>query len=279
MGVVYLATAQFAADVLAGLARGRWRPDLVVTRPDARRGRGRTLAPPPVAVTAAELGIPVIQPEQVNDDTVAAQIDATAGPNGRRVLCAFGALIAEPLISGPPIYNVHPSLLPRWRGAAPIERAIEAGDSETGVSIMRLVPELDAGPVYAQQAVAIEPGETFGSIVPRLVAASVELLESTLAQPPEPVPQPETGVTYAEKIGAADRTIDPADAVASERTVRALHPHIGARIELPGGEHMGIEQARIGAGGRFEPLVVKPAGGRAMTYEEYVRGHGPLPLG
>ena len=142
---VYLGTSEFAAVVLRRLADSPHRPELVVTRPDSPRGRGRRLLPPPVAVVARELGLEVIQPEQLHEPDVLERI-AAAGPDVLTT-CAYGVLIKEPLLSDYEMLNVHPSLLPRWRGAAPIERAIMAGDAETGVSIMRLREGLDSGPV------------------------------------------------------------------------------------------------------------------------------------
>ena len=154
MRTVYLGTSEFAAGILDALADSPHRPALVVTRPDRPRGRGRKLAAPPVAQRARELGIELAQPESVNDEAAQAQIAAVA-PEAVCV-CAFGALIKQPLLSDYPMLNVHPSLLPRWRGAAPIERAIMAGDAETGVSIMRLTAGLDSGPVCAQARTPIE---------------------------------------------------------------------------------------------------------------------------
>jgi methionyl-tRNA formyltransferase len=232
------------------------------------------VAPPPAALTARELGIELMQPGNVNDESVARSV-AEAGET--RVLCAFGALITTPLLDGPPIYNVHPSLLPRWRGAAPIERAIQAGDRETGVSIMRLVAELDAGPVYAQRSTPITDDDDYASLSTRLLAISNDLLTEVLDARPDPTPQPSEGVAYAEKIDATDRTVslgdDPAAVV---RTVRALRPHIGARLELPDGTFLGVEDAAVGGDGRVQLRAVKPAGGRSMAYEDYERGHGPV---
>src|SRR6185437_10458006 len=142
---VYLGTSPFAAEILEILAVSPHKPELVVTRPDRPRGRGRRLASPPVLDAARALGIATDQPESVNDDAARARI-AAAAPDAV-VVCAFGALIKEPLLSDYPLLNVHPSLLPRWRGAAPIERAIMAGDERTGVCIMRLTEGLDSGPV------------------------------------------------------------------------------------------------------------------------------------
>ena len=125
-----MGTSEFAVAVLRRLADSPHTPTLVVTRPDRPRGRGRKVQPPPVADAARELGIEVFQPASVNDDDARARI--TAAEPDEVLICAFGALIKEPLLSEHPMLNVHPSLLPRWRGAAPIERAIEAGDEVTG---------------------------------------------------------------------------------------------------------------------------------------------------
>ncbi len=276
MSVVFLGTSEFAANVLRGLADGPHRPVLVVTRPDAPKGRGRRLAPPPVAVAARELGLEVDQPDSVNDDAARERI-AAAGADAV-VLCAFGALVKEPLLSDHEILNVHPSLLPRWRGAAPVERAIMAGDARTGVSIMRLIAELDAGPVYVQRAFDLAPDDDYGTVAARLEALSVQLLAEVIEQRPTPTPQDEAGVTYADKLTAADRTLDlerPADENA--RIVRALHPHIGARLALEDGSFLGVHEARATADGRLELLTVQPAGGRPMPYADYVRGRPPVP--
>src|SRR4051812_17691591 len=239
MRTVYLGTSEFAVDVLERLAATPHRPVLVVTRPDRPRGRGRKLQPPPVAERAALLGIHTIQPEDLNGDQARAAIDA-ARPESV-VVCAYGALIREPLLSAHELLNVHPSLLPRWRGAAPIERAIEAGDEETGVTIMRPTAELDAGPVCLQRAEPIAPDDDYGSLAPRLSGLGGELLVEALDTQPPFREQPDQGVIYADKIEAADRLLDPArPADELERRVRALTPQIGAYVELDGGERLGV---------------------------------------
>ena len=294
MRTVYLGTSDFAATVLDRLAVSAHRPVLVVTRPDAPRGRGRKLAPPPVAERAGPLGIELFQPENVNDDAARERISA-ARPEAV-LICAYGALIREPLLSDHEMLNVHPSLLPRWRGAAPIERAIEAGDEETGVTIMRPIAELDAGPIAVQRAEAISPEDDYGSLSDRLAALGGELLVEALDTEPVFRDQPDTGVTYAEKIGAEDRRLDPQltpDLL--ERRVRALRPHVGAYVELPWDERLGVVRAALAAeegpaageldvrdgrlfygamGGALELCEVHPAGKRPMDAEAWIRGYG-----
>jgi methionyl-tRNA formyltransferase len=273
----FLGTSAFAAAVLEALADTDHRPALVVTRPDRAAGRGRRLTPPPVAAAARALGIDLFQPESVNTEEARDRV-AAAGTDVV-IVCAFGAIIKDPLLSEFELINVHPSLLPRWRGAAPVERAMMAGDAQTGVSIMRLVAELDAGPVYAQQAEPILPTDDYASLSARLQDISVGLLHDVLERRPVPEPQSEDGITYAEKLTAEDRTLDltrPAEE--NVRIVRALHPHIGARIALPDGGFLGVHEASIGLDGALELVTVQPAGGRPMAYAEYLRGHPPVPL-
>jgi methionyl-tRNA formyltransferase len=187
------------------------------------------------------------------------------------VVCAYGLLIPEELLSERRWLNVHPSLLPRWRGAAPVERAIMAGDVETGVTIHETVPALDAGPIAAQLGFPIAPGDDAGAVYARAAQIAVDLLDDVLADKPSFTPQPEEGVTYAPKIEAADRRLDlsrpPEELV---RKVRALSPHIGARAELHS-RPVTVWRARVHAGA-FEPLEVQPAGGRRMDYDAWRRG-------
>jgi methionyl-tRNA formyltransferase len=255
LSTVFLGTSDFAAAVLERLAQTeRHRPALVLTRPDRPSGRGRRVSSPPVAAAARALGIPLEQPDSVNDPAAHELIaragggDSDLARSARQtvIVCAFGALIKEPLLSEHEVLNVHPSLLPRWRGAAPIERAIMAGDTLTGVSIMRLTAGLDSGPVCLTATEPIGPLDTYGSLAARLQALSGELLVRALEEKPPFVEQDETGVSYAEKLGPEDRLLDARRAAAElERVVRALSPHVGARVALAGGELLGVRRATL----------------------------------
>jgi methionyl-tRNA formyltransferase len=290
---VYLGTSEFSAGVLRRLAITPHRPALVVTRPDRPRGRGRRLASPPVADVARELGIELDQPDSVNHEPARNRI-AAARPETVCV-CAFGALVKEPLLSEFPLLNVHPSLLPRWRGAAPIERAIMAGDERTGVSIMRLTAGLDSGPVCAQAPEAISAQDTYGTLAARLQRIGGGLLVAALDETPPCQDQDDAQATYAEKLTAEDRWLDAGRPAAElERVVRALTPHVGAGVTLKDGTRLGIWEARAVAGagiregevsldgpapvlgcreGALELLVVQPPGRRAMGGADFLRGH------
>jgi methionyl-tRNA formyltransferase len=291
---VYLGTSDFAVAVLERLAQSAHRPALVITRPDRPKGRGRRTGPPPVADAARALGIDLLQPEDLHSADTLGRI-AAAEPDVL-IVCAFGALVKEPLLSGYEIVNVHPSLLPRWRGAAPIERAIMAGDAETGVSIIRLTAGLDSGPVCLQEREPIAADDDYGTLATRLLRLSGELLVRALDERPPYVEQAEEGIKYAAKIGLTDRALDPTRKPERvERVVRALRPHIGARIPLPDGTFLGVWDARVPglptvapaggrlrherdrlfldcAGGALELLEVQPPGGRRMAASEWLRG-------
>src|SRR3954447_2245280 len=239
MRTVYLGTSEFAAVVLQRLAESEHRPQLVITRPDAKRGRGQKLSPPPVAMVARELEIEVIQPEQLHAPDVLQRI-ADARPDVLTT-CAYGVLIKEPLLSDYEMINVHPSLLPRWRGAAPIERAIMAGDAETGVAIMRVTAGWDSGAVYATATTPINEDDDYGTLAARLETIGADLLVKTLDERPTPQEQDESLVTYAHKIGPRERALDPTQSPQEvERTIRALRPHIGSRLPLPNGTFLGV---------------------------------------
>ena len=257
MKIGVAATAPFGADVLERLAEEHtiaW----LLTRPDAPRGRGRKLGPPAAKLVAEQLGISVHQPEKPE---LPADVD-------RVVVCAYGLYIPTPLLERSLWLNVHPSLLPRWRGAAPVERAILAGDERTGVTIHETIAALDAGPIAAREAFDVgelDAGQTFA----RSAEVAARLLADTI-ESPSFEPQSEEGATYAEKITAPDRELNLDDPLDSWRRVRALSPHIGARGKLHG-RRMTIWKARL-EDGRFVPEVVQPEGRSQMTYDEFVRG-------
>ncbi|MDX6505368.1 MAG: methionyl-tRNA formyltransferase [Gaiellaceae bacterium] len=260
MRLAVAATAPLGADVLERLA-AKHDVAYLLTRPDRPRGRGRRVAAPPAKEAAERLGIDVRQPERLADFDP--EVDTI-------VAAAYGLLIPEPVLARALWLNVHPSLLPRWRGAAPIERALMAGDEEAGVTIIQLVKELDAGPIAAQRAFPIEPEDDFGTVAARAGEVAAELLEEALPEP-RPRPQASEGVTYAEKIGPKDRELDwsrPPQELLNR--IRALSPHIGARAELRG-KPVTIWRARV-EDGKLVPVEVQPDGRRRMSYDEFLRG-------
>jgi methionyl-tRNA formyltransferase len=260
VGIAVAATAPFGADVLERLT-AKHDVSYLLTRPDRPRGRGRRVGPPPAKEVAERLGIEVRQPESLADFDPGEDVV---------VLAAYGALIPEPALDQALWLNVHPSLLPRWRGAAPIERALMEGDPETGVTIIKLVPELDAGPIAAQRSFPLGEDDDFGTVSARAAELGAGLIEEVLPEPSF-TPQPVEGVTYAEKIAPADRELDwsrPAGELLNR--VRALSPHIGARAKLQG-RRVTIWRAKV-EDGKLVPVEVQPDGGRRMDYEAFLRG-------
>jgi methionyl-tRNA formyltransferase len=293
---VFLGTSDFAATVLHRLAESPHRPQLVVAPPDRPRGRGRRTMPPPLASAAGELDLPLLQADNINAPDVVERIRSIS-PDAATV-CAFGQLIREPLLSELEMLNVHPSLLPRWRGAAPIERAIMAGDEVTGVSVMRVTEGLDSGPVVLQEQTPIEAEEDFGALSARLARIGGELIVGAFDLRAEGglrlTEQDDDRATYAEKIDPGDRRLDPSRPAAElARVVRALTPHIGAYVQTPDGQRLGVRSARAeeGAGepGQIEARegglflvcregvlrleVVQPPGARPMPVDAFLRGH------
>jgi methionyl-tRNA formyltransferase len=305
----YLGTSEFAAIVLRRLTDSPHRPALVVTPPDSRRGRGRKLTPPAAAEAARELGLELHQTPDVNSDQSLGAIRA-AKPEAI-VVCAFGQLIKEPLLSEFLMLNVHPSLIPRWRGAAPIERALMEGDERTGVTIMRVTAGLDSGPVALAEEVSVDGDDDYSSLSNRLAAAAGELVVRALDLLREDrldfIEQDDAHATYAEKISPEERRLDPDRPVDElERQVRALTPHVGAYLELEGGSRLGVRSAQagdvsatgsaetdsgssdpgtivaerdglilIGQDGVLRLEVVQPAGKKPMSAADFLRGHDP----
>lgn len=296
MRTVYLGTSEFAAAVLRRLAESAHRPPLVVTPPDRAKGRGRRTQSPPTAEAARELDLDLLQAEDVNNEAALERIRAAA-PQALAV-CAFGQLIREPLLSAWPMLNVHPSLLPRWRGAAPIERSIMAGDERTGVCVMQVTAGLDSGPVALCEEMGIGPEDDFEALSARLATLGGELLVRAfdlLAEGALEFAEQEDGAaTYAEKIDPGERRLDPGRPAGElARVVRALTPHVGAYLETGGGERLGVRRARpvdvgvktgeiraewgallLGCGqGALRLEVVQPPGGKPMAADAYLRGH------
>jgi methionyl-tRNA formyltransferase len=297
---LFLGTSQFAAAVLRRLAQSEHRPALVITPPERPRGRGRRVSLPPAAEAAGELGLELHQTANVNDPDSLERIRQTGAEVA--ATAAFGQLIREPLLSELEMLNVHPSLLPRWRGAAPIERAIMAGDPVTGVSVMRVTAGLDSGPVALQEETAIDEDDDYGSLAERLAERGGELLvralDARVNGSLELREQDEERVTYAPKIDRGERRLDPGrPAEELARVVRALTPHIGAYLELEDGGQLGVRAATplsgeapvgemsarddalaLGCGdGLLRLDLVQPPGRRPMPIDAYLRGHRPPP--
>jgi methionyl-tRNA formyltransferase len=264
----------------------------VVTQPDRRRGRGSTLVPSPVKQAAADLGLDVATPGRARE--VIDQVRAGGAELG--VVVAFGQLLPEPLLEAVPhgFVNLHFSLLPRWRGAAPVERAILAGDTETGVCVMRLEAGLDTGPVYAIERVTIGGDETAGELRARLVELGTALLVATVPSIPDATPVPQRGEpTYASKLEVDEFHLDPSRrAVELERLVRAGNPRPGAWTTVAG-KRVKVLRARAiasgdagdgtGAGPVAPGRLTWPGGelttsdGRLVLDEVQAEGKRPMP--
>lgn len=293
MRVAFAGSPSAAVPPLRALAGSRHEVPVVVTQPDKARGRSRRPSPTPVGAVAEELGIPVLRPATINDPEV---IEAIAAHDvGALVVVAFGQILRDGVLSRWPCVNVHFSLLPAYRGAAPVERAIMDGVEQTGVTIMFMEAGLDTGPAIATAATPIAPDEDAGTLVERLSQMGGPLLIRALddleAGGLVAEPQSDEGVSLAPKITAEDRVLDlarPAGELA--RRVRALSPHIGAvaRIggepfkiwsarALPGAAPAGLSapEGRLVAGcgeGSLEILELQPPGRGRMEAASFLRG-------
>ena len=304
--VAFFGTPDFAVPTLTALLASRHRVIGVVTQPDRPRGRGHQVSASPVKMLAMAHGVPVLQPERMKDEAFLSalrMLDADLG-----VVAAYGRILTDVILAIPRLgmVNVHASLLPRWRGAAPIHRAILAGDNETGITIMRVVRELDAGPMLAAAREPIGPDQTTAELEPLLASRGAELLVSTvdqLAEGPVPEePQPVAGVTYADRITKDDAPMfwwRPAGELHNQ--VRALNPWPLAFTQLLGHRLLvvrttvGVEAAPAGAlpgtvltahgdrlviaagHGTLRLTCVKPEGKRAMDAREFLAGHKVAP--
>ncbi|TSC79346.1 MAG: methionyl-tRNA formyltransferase fmt [Candidatus Peregrinibacteria bacterium Gr01-1014_25] len=282
--VVFCGTPDFAVPSLRAIAAdGAFRVDLVVTQPDRPVGRKQTLTPPPVKTAAEALGIPVAQPEVLS--TVHCPLSA---PPDFLVVVAYGQILSDDILAWPRVapVNVHASLLPRWRGASPIQHAILAGDGETGVTIQRMVQKLDAGPILAQERTPIAPRETFESLHDRLASLGAELLVATLKRPLVEQEQSEDGVTMCRKLARASgaATPDTMDAATIDRMVRGLSPWPGVTVDIDGVTVKVLESSLSPmpdacplpcANGTVLFLVrVQPPSGKPMTGHAWAQGHG-----
>ena len=249
--IVFMGSPDFALPSLRALA-AQYQIVGVVTQPDRASGRGRELKAPPVKTLALELGLPIIQPEKLRQPEATEQLRAW-NPD-LIVVAAFGQVLKPDVLNLPRFgcINVHASLLPRWRGAAPINAAILAGDEETGVTIMKMDAGLDTGPMLARRSIRITPDLTAGAAFEALSALGADLLLETLpdylAGKLTPTPQPETGVTYAPMLQKEDGRLDftrPAEELV--RRVRAMNPWPGAWFEWDGSP-LKVRRAKIVGG-------------------------------
>jgi methionyl-tRNA formyltransferase len=294
--IVFMGTPDFAVPTLKKLIHNH---DLigVVTQPDRPAGRKGKITPPPVKTVALEAGIPVYQPEKVRAGEAIRQLQQWQPEV--YVVAAFGQILSQDVLDIPPYgsINVHASLLPRWRGAAPIQAAIRSGDAETGVTIMKMDAGLDTGPVLSSATIPIEGDETGQTLHDKLAELGADLLMNTLpaymSGTLQPQSQPEEGVTIAPRIEKSEGHIDwKQDAASIERLVRAFTPWPGTFTEWKGRQlkiHTGevvegraepghvIEtggRVAIGTGeGLYCPTRVQLAGKKTVTLDDFVRGH------
>jgi len=306
MRIVFAGTPEFAVASLRAAARHH-EVVAVYTQPDRPAGRGRGLAPSPVKLEAIARGIPVFQPESLKDEGAQQQLRALQ-PD-LMVVVAYGLILPRPVLAIPThgCWNVHASLLPRWRGAAPIQRAIQAGDAETGVCLMQMEAGLDTGPVLLRQHTPIQPGELGGQLHDRLAELGAQVLADGLGLlraglKPVAQSQPAEGVTYAHKLDKAEARLDwNADAVALERTVRAFNPWpiaeaqlAGERVRIHGALALPDNQGRapgtlLSAGregidiacgqGALRLRVLQREGGKAITSADYLNARRDLAVG
>jgi len=292
MRIIFMGTPDFSVPTLRALHEAGHEIVAAYSQPPRRAGRGKKERPSPVHLAAEELGIAVRTPHSLKD--AEAQADFLALEADAAVVAAYGLLLPQIVLDGPKhgCLNVHASLLPRWRGAAPVQRAILAGDSVTGVTIMQMEAGLDTGPMLAREQVPIGAQDNAGILTDQLAFIGAELMVRVLADLPAfaPSPQPEDGVTYARKIDKAEAHIDFAQSAETvDRQVRAFNPAPGAwfeldgeRIKLLGAEVIDVQGAAgtviddaltIACGdGAIRPLIVQRAGKPAMDRADFLRG-------
>lgn len=303
MRAVFFGTSEFAAPALRALIASPVEVAAVFTQPDRPAGRGRRLTPPPVKTCALEAGLPVLQPQRIRST------DVTDFRPDVGVVAAYGQILSRKLLGVPMLglLNLHPSLLPRWRGAAPIQRALLEGDSETGVCVMRVAPQLDAGAVLARRSLPIGPRDTSGDLHDKLAALGAEQMVATLLALERgevaEEPQDESLVTYAEKLEKAEAKLDwnlPASSL--DRLIRGLNPWPVAQTTWPDvtsgpvriwrawpvpegsgsipGEILGSAETPEGAGicvstgdGELVLVEIQPPGKKKMDASAFARGY------
>ena len=276
-----LGTPAFAVPTFEALIMSRHKVVGLVCQPDRPRGRGQKVLAPPTKVLAEVTGIPVFQPVKLKDPELMAALAALEPDIG--VVAAYGRILPDALIALPArgMINVHASLLPRWRGAAPIHRAVIAGDDTTGVTIMRVVRELDAGPMLAATPVPIYPDATSVDVERVLAGFGARLLVYTLdkledGKAVREIPQDDRLATYAPKIEREDGRIDWTKSPAAiHNLVRGLHPWPHAFTFL-GSERLLIHRTRLTVDGRLEILEIQPEGKRVMTMTDWLAGRRDL---
>jgi len=303
MRIAFAGTPAFAAAVLQALVDARFDVALVLTQPDRPAGRGLRQSPSAVKQLALRHGLTVVQPPTLRSEETLSQLRASAAQ--ALVVAAYGLILPATVLDLFPAgcINIHASLLPRWRGAAPIQRAILAGDRETGISIMRMEQGLDTGPVYLARAIPILHDDSAGSLHDRLAALGARCIVEALPQIEQgviaPVPQPTEGITYAYKIAKTEAAIDwQREALELDRQVRAFNPFPGA-FSLLGSEPVKIWRAcasvhghgypgdilRFGADGidvacgtgMLTITELQKAGGKRLSAAEFLRGSALAP--
>lgn len=283
--VVFLGTSAFAVPSLRKLAGDdRFKVSLVITQPDRPTGRRQILTPPPVKIAALELDLPIEQPEKLN--THIATLSTRTSPDFL-IVVSYGQILSEDVLSWPNIaaINVHASLLPRYRGASPIQHAILGGDTVTGVTIQRMVKELDAGPILSQESLPIGRQETFLSLHDKLADVGAELLLRTLISPLKPQEQRHVDATFCRKLSTADAVIDPRtmSAESIDRRVRALNPWPSVKwnnaklLKTSLKETSDSFPLPCAESSALHIVTIQPAGGKPMSGEAYRRGHPDLP--
>jgi methionyl-tRNA formyltransferase len=264
MRIVFAGTPAFARAALEALLGAGYDVGLVLTQPDRPAGRGLQLRPSEVKALATERGLPVAQPASLRDRAAVELLARQSAP--AMVVAAYGLILPPAVLALFPLgcINIHASLLPRWRGAAPIQRALLAGDAHTGISIMRMEPGLDTGPVYLEEAIAIDPRDTAATLHDKLAGLGSRLIVHVLGElargTVRATPQPEDGVTYAAKIAKEEAALGwNASAVELDRKVRAFNPFPVASFRY-GGETLRVWRATPLPGPEGPPGVVAAAG-------------------